>query len=380
MLPVRVPVVCWFLTVVVLTGSWVSAQPPVRRIATVTALRTYPGFYHGQPVLVRGEVQELNAPRPPVLADEGMTIVMLVRDRVPSPGTYEVRGEAVDVGRLTADDPRLSGIDLRSIGVEPTERWPRQGEVVVLRVTAFEPAQPLAAPTVRSLALDPQRYVDQRVTVAGQFRGRNLYGDLPQAPAAAQQTRGAFVLRTADAAIWALGRRPRGRGFQLNPTSRLDTQRWLEVSGTVREARGLVWVEVQEVREVEAREQEAPREEPAPPPPAIPPEVLFSAPTGDEIDVPVDTLVRIQFSRDLAPETLKGRIRASYLGAQPGPDGQPPVLDTSVRYDPGRRALEIAFASPLEPFRTVRVELLEGIAGTDGAPLEPWTLTFSLGP
>jgi len=27
----------------------------------------------------------------------------------------------------------------------------------------------------------------------------------------------------------------------------------------------------------------------------------------------------------------------------------------------------------------MKVELLEGIVGTDGAPLTPWTLTFSLG-
>jgi hypothetical protein len=41
--------------------------------------------------------------------------------------------------------------------------------------------------------------------------------------------------------------------------------------------------------------------------------------------------------------------------------------------------LDIGFAHPLERFRTMKVELLEGIVGTDGAPLAPWTLTFSLG-
>jgi hypothetical protein len=215
--------------------------------------------------------------------------------------------------------------------------------------------------------------------VAGQFRGRNLFGDLPQAPAPAQQTRGAFVLRAAEGALWALGRQPRGRGFQLNPASRVDTQRWLEVTGTVRHGRGLVWIEVAELREVEPRDEDVAREAPPPAPDPIPPEVLFSAPTADEIDVPPATLVRIQFSRDLDQESLKGRVRASYLGAAPGPDGQPSTLDLSTRYDPGRRALEIAFAEPLEPFRTVRVELLEGIAGTDGALLAPWSLTFSVG-
>jgi hypothetical protein len=39
----------------------------------------------------------------------------------------------------------------------------------------------------------------------------------------------------------------------------------------------------------------------------------------------------------------------------------------------------VRFAKPLERFRTVKVELLEGIVGTDAQPLKAWTLTFALG-
>ena len=41
--------------------------------------------------------------------------------------------------------------------------------------------------------------------------------------------------------------------------------------------------------------------------------------------------------------------------------------------------LDIKFASPLEPFRTVQVTLKNGIVATDGQALAPWTLTFSVG-
>ena len=41
--------------------------------------------------------------------------------------------------------------------------------------------------------------------------------------------------------------------------------------------------------------------------------------------------------------------------------------------------LELKFTKPLEQFRTLKVELLEGILGTDQQPLKPWTLTFVLG-
>ena len=54
-------------------------------------------------------------------------------------------------------------------------------------------------------------------------------------------------------------------------------------------------------------------------------------------------------------------------------------ITAQLRYDPGNRVLSIGFSAPLERFRTVNVELLEGITGTDGAPLKPWRLTFSLG-
>ena len=33
----------------------------------------------------------------------------------------------------------------------------------------------------------------------------------------------------------------------------------------------------------------------------------------------------------------------------------------------------------LERFRTLKIDLVDGILGTDGQPLKPWTLTFALG-
>ena len=56
-----------------------------------------------------------------------------------------------------------------------------------------------------------------------------------------------------------------------------------------------------------------------------------------------------------------------------------PAITAQLRYDPGTRVLDIGFSAPLERFRTVTVELVDGIKGSDGAPLKPWRLTFSLG-
>jgi len=90
---------------------------------------------------------------------------------------------------------------------------------------------------------------------------------------------------------------------------------------------------------------------------------------------------RRQRARDLDPTTLKGHIRARYLESQSTERGEPttPAADFTFQYNAGNRVLELKFTKPLERFRTLRVELLEGILGTDAQPLKPWTLTFSLG-
>jgi hypothetical protein len=115
-----------------------------------------------------------------------------------------------------------------------------------------------------------------------------------------------------------------------------------------------------------------------PPPPV---EVVFSSPTEGETDVSANSSVRIQFSRSIDPKTLKGLIRIAYLGAESVERGepQPPSIEVQTSYDPASRALELKFAKPLERFRTVKVQLLEGIKAFDGAPVTPWSLTFSVG-
>jgi len=358
--------------------GWLPGQPRVRRVTTVAAIRHFPAFFHAQPVLVRGELK-ITGDRVELMSPD-QVVPLLTGDSTPSEGTYDVRGEVFDIGKLTPDDPRLGGLELRRLGVDADDRWPRQGELVVIRTAGMDPAAPLPSPSIRAIALDPHRYEKQRVTVAGEFRGRNLYGDLPQAPPGAGESRDEFVLRSADAALWVLGKRPRGRGFQFDVNSRIDTRRWLEVAGVVQYEHGLTWIQADELREVEPQKEQVVTKAPPPAPP-IPPEVVFSVPTEGETDIPPDTNVRIQFSRDLDPESVKGRVRASYLGAESVERGEPqaPGIATVLGYDPGTRVLEITFERPLERFRTVTVQLLEGITGTDGATLEPWTLTFSVG-
>jgi len=126
---------------------------------------------------------------------------------------------------------------------------------------------------------------------------------------------------------------------------------------------------------------ETPAEEPIRVVPGPPPEVVFSAPTEDESDVSLATTVRIQFSRDINQATFKDHIRVSYLESQSIERGEPttPTAEFTTQYNAANRVLELRFSRPLERFRTVKIDLQEGVRGTDNQPLKPWTLTFATG-
>ena len=366
------------LAAALLAASAVSGQSLSRRATTITAIRNYPAFYNNQPVLLRAELQQ-DGERASLIAGDSR-IPALIKGSVSGSGVLEVRGEVWDLGRMQPDDPRFAGREIRQfVGLESGASWPKPGEMVIVNVTSASPAESLVAPSVRTLALAPERYADQHVTVKGQFRGRNLYGDLPQAPPDGNAGRD-FIIRSADAAVWVTGKQPKGRGFSFDVTSRLDTQRWVEVSGTVKWERGLVSIVADQLAETSAQ-ADARAEQVDVAPTLIAPEVLFSAPTADETDVPQDTKVRIQFSRDLDPATLKGRIEVAYSMTQSRERGEPepPPIVARVGYNPGARVMEITFDPGLDRFRIVEVRLKEGILGTDGAPLKPWTLTFTTG-
>jgi hypothetical protein len=229
------------------------------------------------------------------------------------------------------------------------------------------------------MVLYPSRYLDQKVTVVGQFAGRNLLGDLPDAPG---RSRYDFVLRSVDAAIWVTNIQPRGRDFDLSLDARIDTGRWLEVTGTLQQGRGLQWLEAQpgSLKLAKPPAETTSAEPQIRVPAAPPPEVVFSAPTQDETDVLVSTNVRIQFSRDIDPATLKGHLRAQYIGSALPAGGEPaPKLEFTTEYRPATRVLEIRFSQPIVRFRTVQIDLLEGVLGTDQQPLAPWTLKFMTG-
>ena len=120
---------------------------------------------------------------------------------------------------------------------------------VVAGVFGLTTTASATAPPLRAVAMEPSRFENQRITLTGQFRGRNLFGELPDAPA---RSRYDFVLRNAEGAIWVTGIRPKGKGFDLNVDARVDTSQWLSVTGVLKRDRGLVVLEARALATAQA--------------------------------------------------------------------------------------------------------------------------------
>ena len=88
--------------VLAVTAITLAAQPQPRRATTISALRNYPGFFHQQVVLVVGELKG-QVERATIGTDEGA--VKLVVREMPREGKVEARGQFLDVGRMSQDDP-----------------------------------------------------------------------------------------------------------------------------------------------------------------------------------------------------------------------------------------------------------------------------------
>ncbi len=353
-----------------------SAQTPQRRLTTVHAVRQFPGYYHLQNVLLRGEfTDEVGAESPAKAADAvalrsgDQELRVVLDDGVrTSRGPVEVRGYVVDVGRLNPDDPRLGPY----AQARDQSSWPKPGEVLFLRATAVSEAQVPVTPSIRALTLEPWRYAGDKLTLTGNFRGRNLFGDQPGAPG---KSRYDFVLRGAEGTIWVTNLRPRGRGFELDVDRRIDSDRWVEVTGTVVHDKGLVMIEGATLTLAKAPEVQTAPVETVPDVPKLPVEVVFHSPREGETDVGPGETVRVQFSRGLNEKTLAGRTRVTVAGAAVDTPG---VAHKAV-YDAGSRSVAIRFDAPLPAFSTVRVEILSGVLGFDGAPVTPWATTFTTG-
>lgn len=225
----------------------------------------------------------------------------------------------------------------------------------------------VAALDLRELLKDPTPHLGKQVVVLGKFRGSNLYGDLSIKD---KRTPRDFVIKVADAAIWVTGRRPRGKGFRLDPTKRRDTGEWLRVIGQPFDEGGKVYlravkVEIAEepddpdlepVRVARTEEKEL----------GPPPEVTFTLPIAGEKDIPLTSEFRVQFSKDMKSESFHRNVDLLYADD----DGiGNPFPDLEVSYDGPSRTLTVRPGKDLEPGKEIRLILYDAISDLEGQKL-----------
>lgn len=280
-------------------------------------------------------------------------------------------------GPFESDAPRWLGREVEITGVVSTGTDAQVGGRVTAIINFWTyygppdekegPAPPSKEVTLEDLVTHPGQHDGEIVRVVGQFRGANLFGDLPSA---SRRRSADWVVKEDLFAAWVSGKKPRGSGWQLDPRLRRDTGKWLAVQGRVRTISGVVYLEAAALSLTKPRAAlpEAKAPELPPPPPPKPPVIVFSLPLDGERDVPPNSVFKVQFSKDMDETTFKGRVVLRYAG-RPRP-GDRPLDAVKIDYDEGRKALVVDPGDLLRPGRVVELLLLPGIVDLDGLALE----------
>ncbi len=122
------------------------------------------------------------------------------------------------------------------------------------RPTTRRRASRSAQVTLEELVTRPGKLDGKIVTVKGQFRGGNLFGDLPSA---SRKHSVDWVIKDELFAAWVTGKKPKGPGFEFDRELKRDTGKWLQITGRVMTERGVVTIEATDVTIAKAPAAEA---------------------------------------------------------------------------------------------------------------------------
>jgi len=211
------------------------------------ALAMNPENYHRRNVVTRGYLDMLPDDRWE-LSDGGAHLLLIPVVELSSAGLREQLGHRIEVTGIVrvlpdhqgtccprcqppvpmsvCEDPALPALPDRS------PEWPH-GSITATGVVDIEnyragESRRRATSTVADALARPPDSAGKSVRIVGRFRGANLYGDLP---AKTRRDPGDWILQDGEHSVWVTGRPPKGRGFDLDPSNKADTSRWLEVEG-----------------------------------------------------------------------------------------------------------------------------------------------------
>jgi hypothetical protein len=321
----------------------------------------------GRAVRTRGYVEldlNPNSQRQYLLQDEGFHILIVPRPEIASAFDFDgasLLGKRVEIVGLFETN---TGAQLSM--AEPTGRiefW--SWTVVEVDRKKLDRARTI---TLETLVTRPDRFVGQDVRFVGEFRGCNLYGDLPRRSLRLPSD---WVVRDESHAVWITGRKPEGKGWSLSTRRKRDTGKWLVIVGRTNVEDGIVYVRASSVALTAKPSRRASPNAAAIPVdrPRMPPVIVFSLPLDGDTNVAPATRIAVQFSKDMDPRSFFGRILMRYAG--PRRLGDVPFDYIQLEYDDGHRALRIDPGDALKSGREVELLLLPGIRDRDGLDLAP---------
>jgi hypothetical protein len=232
--------------------------PP--RVIELDALSIMPESYQRTHVIVDGDISETGVKAQWVLHQGGASILLIPGKEFDSGRLLEAAGRRVEirgivrmirpkqyVGRPPVDldlveDPLLPVLP------PPSVELPRVS-ITVLAIRDKEGPErvrpdEMGGGVVLRILEEPAAYLNKNTRIIGQFRGRNLFGDLP---ANSKRGKEDWVLKEGDTAIWVTGRPPKGEGWKLDLDYKGDSKTWLEVEGKAEVVNGVVYLKASRV-------------------------------------------------------------------------------------------------------------------------------------
>jgi hypothetical protein len=318
-----------------------------------------PAMFEGQAVRVCGRFESAASAAPARLVDESGGAVFV------SPDTEIERLVAVEAKGWPGQTIEVTGVVRR----DPTA--PGHERRYAVSFWDFDAAATPGAPAIAAdaatmklpeLISNPDAVKGKLVRVVGQFRGRNLYGDLP---APAFRHRLDWVLKDERAAVWVTGRPPRGRDFKLDPDAQDDVRSWLEVVGHPVLRDGQVVLRAEKVALVPAPAAARVKTVRIAAGSGVRPVVIFTLPLDGE-RIRSDTRFVLQFNKYMDEDSFPGHVVLRYADSPAAG-----FATMKLAYDEGKRALVVDPGVALEPGRRVECVLLRGILDADGLPLMP---------
>jgi len=232
--------------------------PP--QILDLDALSMMPENYQRSHVIVEGEFSETGAGQQWILRHSGTSVLVIPgrefdvsQLRQTTGKRMEVRGivrllrKKQYVGKPPTDldlieDPVLPpmpapSVDLPGVSLTVLAIRDRTGP------ESFSP-QEIGGGIPRRILEEPAAYAGKTTKILGQFRGRNLFGDLPPNSARGKED---WVLKDGDTACWVMGKAPKGDGWKLDLDYKGDSKTWLEVEGKAEVVNGVVYLKASRV-------------------------------------------------------------------------------------------------------------------------------------